>query len=59
MVNEEEEFLRWWWEQEKKFPEKIRATHLAQAAYAAWCARAGFVREHPADVTITNFLEIT
>ena len=55
MVDEQEDFLRWWWVQEKKYPAKIRPTHLAQAAYAAWCARAEFVREHPADVTITSF----
>ena len=54
MLTEEEEFLRWWSEQGKKYPAKTRFTHLAQAAYAAWCARAKFVPEHPADVTITN-----
>jgi hypothetical protein len=59
MPNEEEEFLRWWWDQQKKYPEDIRLKHVAQAAYAAWCARAKFVREHPADVTITNFLEFS
>jgi len=54
MVSEEEEFLRWWGEQETKYPEKIRLAHVAQAAYAAWCARAKFVQEHLADITITN-----
>jgi|1186.fasta_scaffold1093679_2 hypothetical protein len=54
MVTEQEEFLRWWWEQEKKYPKDFRPAHVAQAAYAAWCARAEFVREQPADITITN-----
>jgi hypothetical protein len=38
--NEDANFLRWWEQEKHKYPSKARLSHVAQAAYAAWCARA-------------------
>jgi hypothetical protein len=42
---EDDDFLRWWEGEKDKYPEdnrKINILHVAQAAYAAWCAARSF-----------------